>query len=214
MSKEKNVVILCSDIWRSSHFPTYFAPKFEQSGFEVRPLAYSISNRNLTVDKVADMNLGWAKNIRNKSKSVTFIGHGMGGRIGMAMLAKDPVIFDAFVSIATSYKQSSVIDSASEIGLFRDVLQASYPLSLELKKEAVVPEELKIPALSIAAQFDSFFGRDATIPQITNHTTIPLSTHTSVAKKERTFLEIIGWMNYTFLNRQYGGYDVDDLLYS
>ncbi|WP_290607464.1 alpha/beta hydrolase [Janthinobacterium sp.] len=214
MAKAKNVVILCSDIWRSNHFSTYFTPKFEQNNFEVRPMSYSISNRNLSVDKIADTNLGWAKHIRDRSKTVTFVGHGMGGRIGMAMLAKDPVIFDAFVSIATSYKQSSVIDSVSQIELFRDILEASYPLAKELRKDATVPQELKIPALSIAAQFDAFFGRDATSPIIETHTTIPFTTHTSVVKKERTFLEILGWMNYTFINKQFGGKDIDDVLYN
>ena len=213
MSETKRTIIFCSDLWKSGHFSTHMEKKFERTGFEVVHLAYPAYDKTVSVEEIASMSMKWAEDIRNKSTHVTFIGHGIGGRIGLEMLALNPVIFDSIVTIATPYGASPLIASVVEIEAFKNILGAVSPLSLELAKNATLPDFVAIPALSISAQFDSFIAKEATASIIENHTTIYHCTHSSILLKERTFLEILGWLNYAvFGPYSFGGKDIDDLV--
>jgi hypothetical protein len=196
MSKENHIVILCTDIWRPGHFPSHFGFRFERNGYEVRNLAYSMMRKGQTVEEIARGALKWARDLRDRSTHTTFIGHGIGGRIGMEMLDLDPVIFDSFVSIATPYKASPVIASLGDIEGLQGILKAFTPLTMDLRKDAKVPEQLVIPALTVGAQFDGLYAPVSTTPIIEDHQVIPMTTHTSVVTNSRTYLEILGWMNY------------------
>jgi len=213
MSKSVRNIIFCSDLWKPGHFSVSMERKFQRSGFKVSHLAYPTYEKDLSIAKIASMSMKWAEQIRDRSSHCTFIGHGVGGRIGLEMLALNPVIFDSFVSIATPYGPSPLVASLSEIGAIRDILAAVSPLSTELAKSAVVPDFIAIPALSISAQFDSMIAKEATASVIENHTTIYHSTHSSILLKERTFLEILGWLNYAvFGPYSFGGHDIDDVV--
>jgi pimeloyl-ACP methyl ester carboxylesterase len=187
--------------------------KFKRSGFEVKHLAYPTYKKDISIADIASMSMQWANDIRDRSTHVTFIGHGMGGRIGLEMLALNPVIFDSIVTIATPYGASPLIASVVEIEAFKNILEAVSPLSLEMAKDATLPDFIAIPALSISAQFDSFIAKEATASIIENHTTIYHCTHSSILLKERTFLEILGWLNYAvFGPYSFGGQDIDDMV--
>ena len=211
MSENNRNIIFCSDLWKAGHFSSSMEKKFERSGFKVSHLAYPTYNKDFSVAKIASMSMQWAEDIRNRSTHTTFIGHGFGGRIGLEMLALNPVIFDSIVTIATPYRASPVIASLSEIEAFQSILAAVSPLSLEMAKDAVLPDFVAIPALSLSAQYDSMIAKEATAPIIENHTTIYHSTHSSILLKERTFLEILGWLNYSvFGPYDFAGHDIDD----
>jgi len=213
MSNSKNTIILCSDIFKMGHLPTHFGFRFERNGFDVQYLPYPMAKKGISVEKIAEMNLNFVQELRAKSKHSVFIGHGIGGRIGMELLCQDPLAFDAVVTIATSYKASSAIVSVSDIGPLEGILEAFSPLLLELRKDANIPEQLLIPSLSLAAQFDSILGRDATADIIDEHTTIPLTTHSSILSSGRAYLEVLGWLNYAvFSPHSFGGKDIDDVV--
>lgn len=213
MSETNRTIIFCSDLWRAGHFSSLMEKKFQRSGFQVQHLAYPTYRKDISIGNIAEMSMRWAEQIRDKSTHVTFMGHGVGGRIGLEMLALNPVIFDSVVTIATPYGPSPLIASAVEIEAFRSILQSVSPLSLELAKNAKLPDFLAIPALSISAQFDSLLAKEATAQIIENHTTIYHCTHSSILLKERTFLEILGWLNYAvFGPYSFGGQDIDDVI--
>ena len=196
MSKKEISIILCSDIVKQGYLPSYFNFRLERNGFDIQYLAYPSLKKDVSIDQIAQMHLDWARDIRNKSTKSIFIGHGLGGRIGLAMLKYDPVVFDAIVTIATPYMASPTIVSLGDIGAIQGILKAISPLVLELRKDANLPEKLVIPSLSLAAQFDHVLAPHATANIIDDHTIIPTCGHNSILTKERTYLEILGWINY------------------
>lgn len=211
--KNQKSIIFCCDLWKSGHFSTFMANKFERSGFEVHNLVYPTHKSDMTVEKIAKQSLQWARDIKYRSKHLTFIGHGLGGRIGLAMLDSDPVVFDAIVTIATPYKASPLVSTLCDLPKVRDIFSSMSPLSLELAKDAHLPEQLVIDSLSLSAQFDSFLAKEATSPIVDDHTTIYHSTHSSILLKDRTFFEILGWLNYSvFGSKGFGGKDLDDVV--
>lgn len=212
MSKQGKNIIFSSDLWKSGHFSSYMERKFEKTGFHVSHLAYPTYNKGVSVGDIAKSSMKWAEEIRNRSSHTTFIGHGIGGRIGLEMLALDPVIFDSIVTIATPYKASPLIASMSELEPLRGIIESVSPLSLELAKDAILPEFIAIPALSISAHYDSMLAKEATAPIIENHTTIYHSTHSSVLLKNRTFLEVLGWLNYSVFSSEGLGNNKDDVV--
>jgi hypothetical protein len=196
MSKNKRAIIFCSDIWKQGYIPTYMENKFKKAGFETHHLVYPMYKKEITADKIVENSMDWAQEIKDSYDHVTFIGHGFGGRIGLAMLAENPIIFDAVVTVATPYGPSPLIDSLADLGPIQDILAAVSPLTLELRKNAKLPTQLLIPSLSIAAHYDSSIANQSTSKIIDEHTVIYHSTHSSVITKQRTFMEILGWLNY------------------
>jgi hypothetical protein len=55
-------------------------------------------------------------------------------------------------------------------------------------------------------------AKEATAPIIENHTTIYHSTHSSVLLKNRTFLEVLGWLNYSVFSSEGLGDNEDDVV--
>lgn len=187
------------------------AKKFDK-GFDRLVLSYVDRGTRHPIEETAANLYPMIAILRKSYKYVFFVGHSMGGLVGRELMAMhdDELLFDAYVSIGTPHT-GTVLASLAPERLFKDIspsMLAMRPNSSFMDKieasrvKYFVPgRKCYTPAFTIGAQFEEMVlpHSSAHIEGVANRTTIPWTSHVTVALSQRTYLEIWAFFTYEIL---------------